>query len=266
MRALNPENNAESFFSSLGSADEGLLLLDYDGTLAPLHARPMMAQPYVGVIDTLNDIMAAGGTRMVVISARRAEEVAALLPLKCRPEIWGLDGWERLMPDGGITIKEPPAQSCRELREALALLQSNLPAATRIEFKQTSVAVHWRGVPALTAARIKQAATAVWQKLPHNSGIDLVSFDGGVKLCNRQTDGNAAWEILSQSPGSVPVAYLGDDIPDEEGFAAVRKRVGLGVLVNARLRPTAADLWIRPPRELIAFLSRWSEVRKSHHH
>jgi hypothetical protein len=35
---------------------------------------------------------------------------------------------------------------------------------------------------------------------------------------------------------------------------------GLAVLVRAELRDTAADLWIRPPRELIAFLRRWRDA------
>ena len=57
--------------------------------------------------------------------------------------------------------------------------------------------------------------------------------------------------------GNVPaVAYLGDDLTDEDAFRAI-KGVGLGGLVRAEFRPTAADIWLLPPEELIDFLRQW---------
>jgi len=35
---------------------------------------------------------------------------------------------------------------------------------------------------------------------------------------------------------------------------------GLAVLVRPERRETAADLWIRPPRELLTFLKRWRDA------
>jgi trehalose-6-phosphatase len=56
-------------------------------------------------------------------------------------------------------------------------------------------------------------------------------------------------------PGSA-IAYLGDDMTDEDAFAVMKPR-GIGVLVRPEFRETAADIWIRPPRELLAFLGHW---------
>lgn len=265
MQTLKSEASADAFFRRIEQSKRSMLLLDYDGTLAPFHVRPMMALPYAGVVDSLNNILATGGTRVVVLSGRRAEEVATLLPLRRRPEIWGLDGWERLMPDGHITVMEPPAQSHPDLQELLQTLRSSLPTAARVEARQASVVVHSRGVPLLTAAKIKENTTRAWQQLPCSAGIDMVPFDGGFELRDRESDRNAASEILSQAPHGVPAAYLGDDLSDEKGFAAVGNG-GLGVLVRPTLRPTAADLWIRPPRELVDFLSRWNGAMKATRH
>jgi trehalose 6-phosphate phosphatase len=52
------------------------------------------------------------------------------------------------------------------------------------------------------------------------------------------------------------VAYLGDDVTDEDAFRAVKGR-GLAVLVRAEYRRTAADIWIKPPHELKNFIGRW---------
>ena len=51
-------------------------------------------------------------------------------------------------------------------------------------------------------------------------------------------------------------AYLGDDVTDENAFQAVKGH-GVGLLVREELRPTEADVWIRPPDELRSFLLDW---------
>jgi trehalose 6-phosphate phosphatase len=58
------------------------------------------------------------------------------------------------------------------------------------------------------------------------------------------------------------VAYLGDDRTDEDAFMALRGR-GLAVLVRPDLRATAAEVWIRPPDELLLFLQRWEQSTSS---
>jgi trehalose-6-phosphatase len=52
------------------------------------------------------------------------------------------------------------------------------------------------------------------------------------------------------------VAFLGDDLTDEDGFLAIRGR-GLGILVRKTFRPTAAEVHLHPPRELLEFLDQW---------
>ena len=51
-------------------------------------------------------------------------------------------------------------------------------------------------------------------------------------------------------------AYLGDDLTDEDAFKAIKGK-GIGVLVREEPRKTAADIWIKPPDELLSFLSNW---------
>jgi len=68
--------------------------------------------------------------------------------------------------------------------------------------------------------------------------------------------GDAVKEILAEMDKNTVAAFLGDDYTDEDGFKSIKGKA-IGVLVRKELRPTAADLWIRPPEELIAFLSQW---------
>jgi trehalose-6-phosphatase len=65
--------------------------------------------------------------------------------------------------------------------------------------------------------------------------------------------------ILKELPPKTPVAYLGDDLTDEDAFLALGN-AGLTVLVRPELRPTAAELWIKPPQELTLFFETWLDA------
>jgi trehalose-6-phosphatase len=67
--------------------------------------------------------------------------------------------------------------------------------------------------------------------------------------------------VLSETAAGGQIAYLGDDLTDEDAFRALKPR-GLAVLVRAVLRDTSADVWIRPPRGLLHFLERWRDASR----
>ena len=89
-----------------------------------------------------------------------------------------------------------------------------------------------------------------------------MEFDGGLELrALGHNKHHAVKTVLSETPGDSVVAYLGDDLTDEDAFAAVKIAHGLAVLVRSEPRSTRADLWIQPPEELVVFLDRWREHR-----
>jgi len=68
--------------------------------------------------------------------------------------------------------------------------------------------------------------------------------------------GDAIRAILTETKPDAAVAYLGDDQTDEDAFRALKGR-GLTALVRPQSRPTAADIWLQPPQELIEFFDDW---------
>jgi trehalose-6-phosphatase len=62
--------------------------------------------------------------------------------------------------------------------------------------------------------------------------------------------------LLADIDADQPVAFLGDDLTDEDAFKVIKGR-GLGVLVTEKPRDTAAVTHIAPPEELIDFLDQW---------
>jgi trehalose-phosphatase len=72
----------------------------------------------------------------------------------------------------------------------------------------------------------------------------------------RPDKGDAIDAILQELGSSVPVAFLGDDLTDEDAFESLQGH-GLPILVRPEYRETKASAWIRPPEELIGFFERW---------
>lgn len=260
VRALNPRVSLTRFFEQAERAPARVLMLDYDGTLAPFQVRPELATPYFGVEALLNDIMATEKNRVVIVTGRPVSDLVPLLNLRRRPELWGAHGWERLLPDGRAEKKRPEGGVRRRLREGARRARGLAQAGVRVENKPASVAVHWRGTSPPAAAEIRQAVPQLWGPLAEDGSVEMLPFDGGFEL--RATGRNkrdAVQVVLSETPGEATVAYLGDDLTDEDAFSAVKPR-GLAVLVRPELRETTADAWIRPPGDLIAFLRLWRDA------
>lgn len=154
MELLRPQINLDVFFSRLSAAPMRALLLDYDGTLAPFAVERDQAVPYPGVRDCLQELIAAGRTRIVVISGRAIHDLAPLLLLDPLPELWGSHGWERRLPDG---MYHPPAlgpAARRGLAKAVEVaVDFGLDHA--LERKPASVALHWRGLAPRTIAAMR---------------------------------------------------------------------------------------------------------------
>ena len=257
MQVLSPHLDLEAFYARLASARSRVLMLDYDGTLAPFRIRPEQASPYPGVVEMLGALMSQEGTRVVIVSGRRAEVVAGLLPPRGRPEIWGAHGWERLSPGGRLHSEEPHADVRVALAEANARAADFLQPGARIERKPASIALHWRGLPVLSVERLVRLSGTAWSPLAASGVLEWLSFDGGVELRARgSSKQHAVKTVLSEIACDSAVAYLGDDITDEDAFRVVKGR-GLAVLVRPVCRGTAADIWIKPPRELLEFIGRW---------
>lgn len=245
-------NKIEDFFAQLSRASARALLIDYDGTIAPFQQQRSKALPYPKVSELLKKI-GATGTRLVIATGRPANETALLLN-EPGVEIWGSHGLERLHSDGSYELTKLDARVVRRLAEANdSLLEEGL--AGLLEIKPGGTAVHWRGLEA--KAQLSDQVQKVWSSLSSREGLRLMMFDGGMEIrATTRTKRDVVRTVLSELPKGASIAYLGDDQTDEDAFAALQG-FGLSVLVKPTYRSTVADVWIRAPLGLIAFLSGW---------
>jgi trehalose 6-phosphate phosphatase len=260
MKALERQASYASFLDRLRSASARVLLLDYDGTLAPFRADRNLAFPYPEVPDLLVRIMSEG-TRVVLISGRPARELLLISCIHPHPEIWGSHGLERLKPDGSYELGVLPRDQQMGLLMAVTFLRSD-GLERQIELKPGGVAVHWRGLSAQEIEDIKSRVLDRWIPLRTEYSLSLLDFDGGLELrVPNKNKGDAVHTVLSEIHPDSAVAYLGDDQTDEDAFRALSGK-GLTALVRSQSRPTAADVWLQPPQELIQFFQEWLDAQE----
>lgn len=259
MKILNPQTNLKSFLSDLKRSKESVLFLDYDGTLAPFHEDPQKAKPYPGVLNLLNEIMQIPGNRLVIISGRWTKDLKPLLTLQEDPEIWGSHGIERLLPNGTYEIEEMNETALQGLITTDEWIEEN-DFNKFCEEKPGSLVLHWRGLDHNVVKEIQQKAHPVMENISRKYGLQLYEFDGGIEMRVPARDkGDAVKTIFAEMQNIPCAAYLGDDLTDENGFNAIKEQ-GIGILVRKELRETNADVWLKPPKELIDFLSNWAMI------
>ena len=255
-----PEGVPESFWEDLAVAKRCILMLDYDGTLAPFHEDRDKAVPYPGVMESLKRIMGDPDTRLVIVSGRWTQDLLRLLPLHPPPEMFGSHGLERLFPGGRYQVLDLEEKAVAGLAEIDAMaIHGGLEE--RIERKPGCLALHWRGQDSRTVEERRQTVEHEWRKVATDNGLSVTEFNGGMEVRAPGRDkGDAVRTILEEEPEGSVAAYLGDDRTDEDAFEAI-KEGGLGILVTEESRPSGATVRLKPPKGMLDFLRRWEAVR-----
>ncbi|HEX2202095.1 MAG TPA: trehalose-phosphatase [Longimicrobium sp.] len=240
-----------------------VLLLDFDGTLAPIVDRPDLAAIPAATREALDRLMARPGVGVAVVSGRGmadARERAAIPGIAYA----GNHGMEIHGP--GVDRVHPEAAAARPLLEAaVRMLEpavAQVPGAF-VEDKGLTLSIHFRlapreRVPALTEAVAR--ATAMLPGVKMTVGKEVLEVRPDVDWHK----GKAVLFLLEQMrpPAGAPVLYLGDDRTDEDAFRALAEHAfGEGVLVSEDPAPeTAAASYLRDPAEVGALFAALAEA------
>jgi trehalose 6-phosphate phosphatase len=225
-------------------------VLDFDGTLAEIVARPEHAHPVDGARDALVELAERYRT-VAIVTGRRSEEVAALLdvPHVTYVGLYGLeDGANEL-----VTAIVPAVQTATaEIAEAW------------VEDKGVSVAVHYRQAPDPLSARA--ALLVALQPVATEAGLELIEGKMVLELVppDRPLKGGAV-ERLAREHALQALLYAGDDHADLDAFDALDRLIGSGdvraavrVAVRGSETPPAlvdaADVVAEGPAELVELL------------
>ena len=230
MREANPQPGPD-----VRSLDRGrtALFLDCDGTLAAIVERPEQALVRPEMLELVCELAGLCGCALAVVSGRSVAQLDTMLAPLHLP-LAGVHGAERR--DAAGAVHRLPASPSIDEVAARAAGFAALHDGVLYESKPGSVAVHYRLRPALQSAVEAFAAevSAAHPELRVLRGKMVVEISG-----SRRTKGDAIRDFMGEAPfaGRVPV-FVGDDVTDEDGFAAAAALGGIGIRIGAG--PTSA--------------------------
>jgi trehalose-phosphatase len=241
MGRLDPR--LERLLDAVAARPRALLLVDFDGTLVPIRARPDLARLGAQERETLRRLD-RGRVRVAVVSGRSIADLRSRVgvPSLLYGGVFGLElagpGWSYVHP------------SARALRPAMARLGRGLSRlfadvpGVRVEDKRVGLCVHYRAVAPdrrrefqrrLRHARAAAPGGLVWSR-------GRRAWEIGPKT---SWDKGAAAKLLWRRLGRPVLLAIGDGSLDEPMLRAARGR-GAGVRVGrgrsrARLRLRDSD-------------------------
>lgn len=206
---------------------ETSLFLDFDGTLVPIATTPDGIVLPSALVPLLRDLYGLLNGAIAIISGR---ELAVLdrytdpLRLPCAGEHGAQrrDAW-------GRQVESTPGDIAAVF-ELCAQLAKAHPALF-VEQKRGGVALHYRREPALEALCL-QAFDALLARMPCWT---LMRGKFVVEMLPKGANKGQAITAFMQEPpfaGRVPF-FVGDDLSDESGFAAVQLQRGVAVKVGS---------------------------------
>jgi trehalose 6-phosphate phosphatase len=227
--------------------DRTSLFLDLDGTLAEIAPRPEDVAAEPARSRVLAALGAATGGRVAVLTGRTLEEADRILD-GAVAAVSAVHGLVRRLPDGAVVA----FQASPKLPEAARTLET-LARGRRgliVEDKGVSVALHYRQAPEAEGA-VRETTGSIART------TGLVVQDGAMVSELRTAGphkGDALRAFMGDAPfaGGVPV-MVGDDLTDEDAFAAAEALGGYGVLVGPP-RPTRARYRLGAVAEVLAWL------------
>jgi len=227
------------------------LFLDIDGTLAELAHVPDAVRIDQEIAAALPRLANDLGGALALITGRAITSADLLFPNLKLP-MAGQHGCERRDGKGAIHFHAPRKDTYARLCKLLRGLAKRHPELL-IEDKGAAIALHYRALPELAS----QLHKAVAESLREGEGYLLQPGKMLLEVRPEGRDkGTAIDDFMAESPfaGKLPV-FVGDDLTDEHGFAAVERLGGWTVKVGpgrtvARFRlphPAAVQRWLMAP-------------------
>jgi trehalose-phosphatase len=227
----------DGLIDAIGARLDGsplVVMLDIDGTLAPIAQRPEDAAVPPRTLEVLRALVALPRVSVVSITGRSAEEARRMVPVD-GTWIVGNHGIELLTPDGTLTASAEAAAfqgAIDEAARALGPVQRTIPGAI-VENKRWSLSLHYRlvdpdSVPTLTE-QARRVARALGLRV--TEGKKIVELRPPIRV-DKGTAALALSERLAGPDTRASIFLAGDDRTDEDAFLAVRGRYPLAVTVR----------------------------------
>ncbi|MFB0528148.1 MAG: trehalose-phosphatase [bacterium] len=243
-----------------------LLLLDFDGTLTPIAARPKEAELSPEMEGILRFLTKKKGFEIAIISGRSLSDLKQKIKIKNIIYV-GNHGLE-IERKGKEFIYPQASKSIPTMKELKKILKARLGPikGTIVEDKRVGLAVHYRMVKNSDVPELKRRVRQIFRPFMEKKKIKI---GYGKKILEAKPPimwdkGKAASMLLDSFKQEKPVAfYLGDDRTDEDAFSTLDGKA-ITVFVG-KPRESKAKFFLKNVGEVGIFLQRLSALKVGAH-
>lgn len=232
-----------------------LIGLDIDGVLSPLvdHADDARLSP--GVADVVERLAAVDGVTVAAVSGRALESMRT----------FGLPATVSLVGSHGMESSDHPFRPLdddeRSRLDQLISLADEAAAAAGdggwVEHKQASVAVHTRTAdPVAGRAALDHLALRAGEL----DGATVKPGSNVLELFARHASKGTAITALAADAAAACTVFVGDDLTDEEAFAALGDD---DITIKVGTASTSATRRLRDPDAVLEFLRALTDACES---
>jgi trehalose-phosphatase len=244
-----------------------LLLLDVDGTLAPIAERPEYASVSPAVQRTLTELTTLPDTHVAIVSGRAARDARRLVGVR---DVWviGNHGVEVARPNAPPEVPDDVAEYAGRVASAVdrcAALADTTPGVI-VEDKRWTLSVHYRlADPAIVPSLSAHVADIARQLgLRVSVGKEVLELRPPIDV-NKGTASIALAETVGALSDAASLFFAGDDLTDEDAFRALRQANPLAITVHVGddAAGTSAEFRVPDSEAVRALLEAIVDLRRS---
>lgn len=242
-----------------------LVLLDVDGTLAPIASRPEEAEVPVPTRRAVASLAVRPGVHVALVSGRASADARRMVAV-ARVWVIGNHGCEVVSPEGESTVDErvapygpAMAQVAKRLRAQTAQIDGVI-----VEDKGWTLSIHFR----LATPSVVPGLRAAILEAIREHGLQLTEGKMVFEVRPPVTvhKGSAVLALATELGGladDASIVFAGDDRTDEDAFRVLREHAPNAVTIRVSDAPvsTAAEFMVKGPEEFRSFLEWLAELR-----
>ncbi len=253
-RGVSSAKEIDALVARVLGKRELVLLLDYDGSLVPFASSPLIAAPDPDLMKLLKALAARPGTRVHVVSGRARDimdQWFGELPVGLHAE-HGF--WSKPMPGGTWLPLGLESLDWKDIAMPVLERYTTATPGSLIEEKTAAITWHHRMADPEFGARQSMELGRTLGKELESLPVEVLPGNKFLEVRMRGLHKGVIVKGLEAAYGGLPpVLAMGDDLTDEDLFAALPPD---GFAVHVGPRPSRAIYRLAGPAAARAFLSR----------
>ena len=215
-------NRLPDLAARVGAAGHLFLFLDFDGTLAPIVEDPDIAQMSVATRTVLRTLASKESLSLGIISGRSLHDLRERVGLK--DIIYAGNHGLEISGAGLNLVNSTAAMQVEPLRHLAQDLRNRLLhiPGVLVENKVLTASVHFRKAPADSREEIRRTVNATVDSTGNlfcvTPGLEVLEIKPRV---NWNKGSAVRWIEAKLDRGPALTVFVGDDITDEDAFAAL---------------------------------------------